>query len=239
MFLFMSGGCSCSHRFNPTSLITTITSLVASLPGAIITILPPQMEQQDVALSYDDIDSFVASAASRPELRSLTLHLTQPTLASYEPQDVEMSNSQVEQALTRLAGALTRFPGLRAFSLYVPPNNTGHHFDISQTALASIINSLPPSCASLEIDTAGLDHATGFGAPVHLCDTLRAVLPRMRHARLGLRTMCSSLFGTGTVLPHHDAAASYYPIALPNMQSLLVNCRRAWGTAPICGVVVR
>lgn len=192
------------------------------------------MEQQDVALSSDDIDGFVASAASHLELRSLTLHLTQPTLTSHERQDVETGNLQVEQALTRLAVALTRFPRLRAFSLYVPPNHTGHHFDISQTAVASIINSLPPSCVSLEIDTVGLDHATGFGAPVHLCDTLRAVLPRMRHARLSLRTMCSSLFGTGATLPHNDTTGSYHPIALPNMQSILVNCRRAWGTAPIC-----
>jgi hypothetical protein len=191
------------------------------------------MEQHDMALSYDDIDNFVTNAASNLELRSVTLHLTQPTLVSHEPQDVETGNSQVEQALTRLAGAIARLTKLRAFSLYVPPDNSGHHFDISQTALASLVESLPQSCVSLEIDTAGLDHATGFGAPVHLCETLRAVLPRMRHARLSLRTMCSSLFGTGAALPQNNAA-SYHPIALPNMQTLLVNCRRAWGTAPIC-----
>ncbi|KAK4164350.1 hypothetical protein QBC43DRAFT_334556 [Cladorrhinum sp. PSN259] len=193
------------------------------------------MEQQDIALSYEDIDNFVANAASNPELRSLTLHLTQPTLASHEPQDVEASNSQVEQALTRLAGAVARLQNLRAFSLYVPPHSTGHHFDISQTAIASLIDALPQSCMSLEIDTAGLDHATGFGIPVHLCETLRAVLPRLRHARLSLRTMCSSLFGTGAALPRNDTSSeSYNPITLPSMQGLLVNCRRAWATAPIC-----
>ncbi|KAG7290337.1 hypothetical protein NEMBOFW57_000337 [Staphylotrichum longicolle] len=194
------------------------------------------MEPQDIALSYEDIDSFVANTASYLELRSLTLHLTQPTLVSHEPQDVEASNAQVEEALTRLAGAIARLQTLRAFSLYVPPHNTGHHFDISQTAIASLIESLPQSCVSLEIDTAGLDHATGFGTPVHLCETLRAVLPQLRHARLSLRTMCSSLFGTGPALPQNlkDATASYTPISLPSMQALLVNCRRAWGTAPIC-----
>lgn len=194
------------------------------------------MEQQDIALSYEDIDSFVANTASHLELRSLTLHLTQPTLVSHEPQDVEASNARVEEALTRLAGAIARLQTLRAFSLYVPPHNTGHHFDISQTAIASLIESLPQSCVSLEIDTAGLDHATGFGTPVHLCETLRAVLPRLRHARLSLRTMCSSLFGTGAALPQkdRDATASYNPISLPSMQAFLVNCRRAWGAAPIC-----
>lgn len=195
------------------------------------------MEQQDTALSYDDIDSFVASPASHLELRSLTLKLTQPTLVSHEARDVEASNLQVEQTLTRLAGVLARLNRLRAFSLYVPPHNSGYHFEVSQTAIASIIESLPQSCVSLEIDTAGLDgNATtglGAGAPIHLCETLRTVLPRMRHARLSLRTMCSALFGTGATLPQDDTE-SYHPITLPNMESLLVNCRRAWGTAPIC-----
>ncbi|KAH6848397.1 hypothetical protein B0I37DRAFT_377526 [Chaetomium sp. MPI-CAGE-AT-0009] len=192
------------------------------------------MEQQDMALSYDDIDNFVASPASNLELRSLTLHLTQPTLLSHEPHDVETNNLQVEQTLIRLAAAIVRFNILCAFSLYVPPHNSGHDFEISQTAIASIVESLPQSCVTLEIDTAGLDHATtGFGAPIHLCETLRTVLPRMRHARLSLRTMCSSLFGTGAALPQNDAA-SYNPITLLNMQALLVNCRRAWATAPIC-----
>ncbi|KAK3292945.1 uncharacterized protein B0H64DRAFT_403144 [Chaetomium fimeti] len=194
------------------------------------------MEPQDMALLYDDIDSFVASPASNLELRSLTLRLTQTTLLSHEPQDVETNNLQVEQTLTRLAGAIAPLNRLCAFSLYVPPHNSGHHFEISQTAIASIIESLPQSCVSLEIDTAGLDHATtgpGSGAPIHLCETLRTVLPQMRYARLSLRTMCSSLFGTGAVLPQSDASP-YNPITLPNMQGLLVNCKRAWGTAPIC-----
>jgi hypothetical protein len=46
--------------------------------------------------------------------------------------------------------------------------------------------------------------------------------------------MCSSLFGTGAALPQDNAASSYNPITLLNMQTLLVNCRRAWGTAPTC-----
>ncbi|KAH6623173.1 hypothetical protein F5144DRAFT_471254, partial [Chaetomium tenue] len=110
-------------------------------------------------------------------------------------------------------------------------------FEISQTAIASIIESLPQTCVSLEIDTAGLDgHATtSLGPiPIHLCETLRAVLPRMRHVRLSLRTMCSSLFGTGAALPQNNTTSSYHPITLPNMQTLLVNCKRAWKTAPIC-----
>lgn len=196
------------------------------------------MERQDITLSYDDIDSFVASPTPNLEPRSLTLHLSQPTSLSHEPQDVETSNLQVEETLTLLAGAIARLNKLCAFSLYVPHHSTGHDFEISQTAIASIIESLPQTCVSLEIDTAGLDgHTRRAGleaAPIHLCETLRAVLPRMQHVCLSLRTMCSSLFGSGAALPQNNTASSYHRITLPNLQTLLVNCKRAWGTAPIC-----
>ncbi|KXX74112.1 hypothetical protein MMYC01_209467 [Madurella mycetomatis] len=190
------------------------------------------MDQLDISLSYEEIDAFVANAASNPSIRSLSLRLTQPALTSYQTQDIETSNLQVEQTLLRLSDAIASLEKLQSFSLTVPPNSPAHHFDISRRAIAAIIAALTDSCVNLELDTASLDHAAGFGVPVHLCDTLRNVLPRMRHVRLSLRTMCASLVGTGD-------AGSFTPISLPNMQMLLVNCRQSWGTAPICAMAAQ
>ena len=67
-------------------------------------------------------------------------------------------------------------------------------------SLAGILNSLPQSCMSLELklDTKGRDDdpLCGFfdtGASSHLCMTIRQLLPRLRHLRLRLGSICPSL----------------------------------------------
>ncbi|KAI1749016.1 hypothetical protein F4782DRAFT_514858 [Xylaria castorea] len=72
--------------------------------------------------------------------------------------------------------------------------------------IASIIDSLPESCTGLEID---IRHSSSFNpisAPTstpdmaqvhpHLCDSIRAVLPRLKHLRLRLPVLCPAIFST-------------------------------------------
>ncbi|KAK3938698.1 hypothetical protein QBC46DRAFT_355646 [Diplogelasinospora grovesii] len=133
--------------------------------------------EQDIALSYDELDACVANIASTS------------------------------------GKAVAHLDKLQSFSLHVRPNSPGFDLDISRRAIAAIIEALPESCANLEVDTGDHDHATSLfqanheGSPAHLCDTLPNLLSRMRHLRL-----------------HLPDAASFHPISLPKMRTLLVNC---------------
>lgn len=97
--------------------------------------------------------------------------------------------------------------GLRSFSLRIDKlpkgGRRGEHHSSPQGAwmrsetLARILEALPQSCTALELDTRGRedDPVCGFfatGASIHLCTSIRRVLPRLRHLCLRLGSICSS-----------------------------------------------
>jgi hypothetical protein len=57
---------------------------------------------------------------------------------------------------------------------------------------------------------------------IHVCDTLRRVLPRMQHIRIRLASMCCAMFGTEIEEP--QSSPHWEPTALPNLKSLVVSC---------------
>jgi len=63
---------------------------------------------------------------------------------------------------------------------------------ITSRVVGDILRALPPSCASLELDSGGIDDH--YGGLEHLCCTVRSILPRLRHLRLRLRRFCPNLF---------------------------------------------
>jgi hypothetical protein len=92
-------------------------------------------------------------------------------------------------------------PKLATFSLAVASGSIASDFWLPRPAIATIVASLPAACVDVEIDTQGRDFALAPGAEPHLCDVLRAALPRLRHLRLRLSVMCPALFFS------NDAAA--------------------------------
>ena len=112
--------------------------------------------------------------------------------------------------LDRLATLMkTSILSLRSFSLRIDKlpegGRRGEHHSSPQGAwmrsdtLAEILDSLPQSCTALELDTRGRDDdpVCGFfatGASLHLCTSIRQVLPRLRHLRLRLGSICKSFF---------------------------------------------
>jgi len=148
---------------------------------------------------------------------------------TFRPNDIHQRDLDV----TRLATKIRELVNLSSFSLYSPFRQAA---SISRGAIISLLEALPSSCASLELDTAGYDgrHSDRNDDEAHICDSLRAVLPRMRYARIRISTMCSAMFGFGPD-PHinnnfpdasedEDEDARFQPISLKNMRSLLVNC---------------
>lgn len=121
--------------------------------------------------------------------------------------------------------------GLMSFSLCISKfpagGRTRGHWSSPQGAwvktgtIAALLAALPLSCVNLELDTRGRedDRACGF-YPVygstHLCPTIRDLLPRLRHLRLRLGTLCSHLF-----LAPHDDGDTYTPVA--SLLSLTIN----------------
>lgn len=82
-------------------------------------------------------------------------------------------------------------------------------FCIYRCDLALIVHALPISCTNVEIDTRFkdfavkdfyVDDATLYAGihnrnpPMHLCTTIKAVLPRMKYIRLVLNTLCPEIF---------------------------------------------
>ena len=102
--------------------------------------------------------------------------------------------------------------GLVSFSLcihkFTPGGRTSKHMAgplegpqgawVKTGTIASLLTALPSSCVDLELDTRGRedDRACDF-YPVygstHLCPIVRGLLPRLRHLRLRLGTLCSHL----------------------------------------------
>ena len=121
------------------------------------------------------------------------------------PKTAEQCNS-LERLATLMKSSIL---GLRSFPLRIDKlpqsGRRGKHHSSPQGAwmrsetLARILEYLPQSCTALELDTRGRDDdpVCGFfsiGASVHLCTSIRRVLPRLTHLRLRLGSICSSFF---------------------------------------------
>ncbi|KAI1932908.1 hypothetical protein LOZ65_000515 [Ophidiomyces ophidiicola] len=135
------------------------------------------------------------------------------------------SKGELDDGLRRFSGLLSKLERLSTLSFHV---SSGFLYDISHGILLSLVQALPESCVNLEIDTHHYDVPSAAVADGHLCEQIRHILPRMRHVRLSLRYICSALIGTGPLLPcPANDAKIFSPIALPNIQNLVVSCASA------------
>ena len=157
---------------------------------------------------------------------SLHLHTIWPKHEDYEqlqenpqswPRGANPKTAAQMDCLDRLATLMKRsMLGLRSFSLRIDKlpegGRSGEHCNSPQSAwmrsgsLAGILSSLPQSCTALELDTKGRDDdpVYGFfdrGASSHLCISIGQLLPRLRHLRLRLGSICPSFLCVQT---HED-----------------------------------
>ncbi|CAI4220048.1 unnamed protein product [Parascedosporium putredinis] len=159
-------------------------------------------------------------------VRSLTVHVSAPPRMRYSS-GAQMCNARDQRDLemAMLSEKLGGLVNLASFSLHAPFREVA---SVTRRAVIALLENLPSSCTCLEIDTADSDDRLQ-GESLHVCESLRAVLPRMRFARIRTSAMCCAMFGNGPD-PNRDPGteddgqASFRPIALPHMESLLVNC---------------
>ncbi|KAK6192911.1 hypothetical protein LQW54_013003 [Pestalotiopsis sp. IQ-011] len=175
---------------------------------------------EDVILDQQRLAKFVERCADT-RVRSLTVVMNAVSVDPYDPSQAN------EIALARLAGLAqlcTCVKGMRPAALSISvdlpfPYTAAHE-------VACIVECLPTFCTSLEIK---LSHGSCISPPLtalsrspHLCDSIRRILPQLRHLRLCLPVLCPALFSSissdGQGQDQHCQA-----VCAPLLQTCLVN----------------
>lgn len=159
------------------------------------------------------LDTF---AYTSRQIRSLTLVME---AVRVNPYDYTLAIEEITTRLNVLQRLSTHIEKMGLISLSISID-LPYPYTPSRE-LASIISHLPNSCICLDID----GNRNGLIARVdasrlpssHLCDSIRAVLPRLRHFRVRYPQVCSALFGTEL-----DNRA-FEAVRAPNLRSCLIN----------------
>lgn len=212
----------------------------------------------DIRLTNSNLDSFIQNFArsNGPQVKSLTILIystfapgsglaERPPSTVEEAEDAKGEGSAETQRLwlrlQLLLEKIKEMTNLSMFSFVVAPDSLRDGFWIPSQIVGAMIDSLPASCQSLEVDTKGRDYPRPKSA--HLCNAIRNLLPQLKYVRLHLRAMCQALFGTGPAPGPHRPFKNkfeYTSVDAPNLQVLLVNCLAGHlyrSQARICGPV--
>lgn len=107
---------------------------------------------------------------------------------------------------------------------------------MKSSIIARLLGALPQSCIDLELDTQGRDddprcHFHPKFGSAHLYDTIRILLPRLRHLRLRLGSLCPDFFS-------HTANGVRSSITALQLESMLVNLKngRLFDPPRVCKV---
>lgn len=179
----------------------------------------------NIVLKHSNIARFIRqfNIIYRPLVQWLTLR--------FDPDDFSDGDKRVLLLfnIDKLSEIIGRLSRLSSFSFCLSNCRFASKGRLSHDTLITLLDALPESVVNLEIDTGGVD-ALSIRQDLHLCSTIRRLLPRMKHVRLRLHYMCSSLFGEGNRIPRPDIVPlrrlnePFRPIAVPNLQTLVINC---------------
>ena len=123
--------------------------------------------------------------------------------------------------LQSLAVAINKMTMLSTFSFAVSrPASPTLDCKLPSGILAALVQSLPPRCVDLELDTRG--HDTLSPRSVHLCNHLRELLPRLRTFRIRLAYLCPLIFAAS--FNTLEDLSSLTPVVAPFLQVAVVNC---------------
>lgn len=139
-------------------------------------------------------------------------------------------HSRLTARLTSLTPLLSRMRRLAVFSLFA-----SKHCTIATEAVHHLLDSLPPSCTCLELETrAGEQPSAGLrgsgitadcGPPgAHVCTLLRGMLPRLAHVKIHLGSLCRAVLLDGQGDQDGAAADSdtSVPCSMPNLRSMMI-----------------
>jgi hypothetical protein len=170
-----------------------------------------------VVLNNDTLQNFVENHANSTHqlsfVRSMTLHIQvitslhpseydNDTFESYKLHGSPKSrtlNQNIEQFSNLI---LAKLMSLESFSLFVDApaldearqriNRFDIGFWLDMSVLGHLLRSLPASCTSLELETSGTDWSPRPESH-HLCLDIRSIMPRLRHIKLRIYSLCSKI----------------------------------------------
>ncbi|KAL1871467.1 hypothetical protein Plec18167_007026 [Paecilomyces lecythidis] len=142
----------------------------------------------------------------------------------------------LRSGLEKLPSRLVNMINLQCFSLFSPYTlPTGQW--IPQLSIASILDSLPQTCVSLEVDVRSTyDRCSAENnEQAHLCTPVRRLLPQLRFLRLSLPEICPEAFGRGFDSAQPSIVATdFKPTKVPCLEQCLVKV-----ADPVTGAMVR
>jgi hypothetical protein len=170
-----------------------------------------------VVLDNDTLQKFIekyTNAADKLKIvRSVTLHIQ--VISSLPPSEYDadtlelykLHGSPKSRTLNQNIGQfsnsiLPKLSSLESFSFFVDapaldearqrinPWDIGFWLDIS--VLGHLLRSLPTSCSSLELESSGTDWSPRPESH-HLCPDIWYILPRLRHLKLRIHSLCSQI----------------------------------------------
>ncbi|KAI0015404.1 hypothetical protein F4780DRAFT_764206 [Xylariomycetidae sp. FL0641] len=190
----------------------------------------------DVVLDERRLARFVLQRVDTP-IRSLTVEMGPITVRGYDHM-----TPRAESALSRLARL--RELGTRVQQMQFATLSLSVDLTFPFTAareVAFILERLPTSCTSLEVKLTHRDTIPAIpigafknGSPyrqTHLCETIRTLLPRLRHLRVCLPVLCPALLSAGLHAVRAPSLRTCVINLAPREPGLVV--RGGW-TAP-CG----
>jgi hypothetical protein len=170
-----------------------------------------------VVLDNDTLAKFTEHRTNASDklkvVRSVTLHIQ--VIASLHPSEYDADTIELytlygspksrtlNQNIGRFSNLiLPKLSSLRSFSIFVDapaldearqrinPWDIGFWLDIA--VLGHLLRSLPASCSSLELETSGTDWSPRAESH-HLCPDIWYILPRLRHLKLRIHSLCSQV----------------------------------------------
>jgi hypothetical protein len=170
-----------------------------------------------VVLDNDTLQKFIESNVNATDnlngVRSVTLHvqvISSLTPSEYDANTLEIyklhgapNSRTLNQNIGQFSNLiLPKLSSLESFSLFVdaPALDEARQritrFDIgfwlNISVLGHLLRSLPASCTSLELDTSGTDWSPRPESH-HLCSDIWYILPRLRHLKLRIHSLCSQI----------------------------------------------
>jgi hypothetical protein len=121
----------------------------------------------------------------------------------YRHPDVNKACRQLNSTLKELASILPLMIRLKTFSFYIHCQDIlrrSPSTKISRLALRVVVNALPKSVESLEIDTKWCDQALDGEFDEHLCHAIAQRVPSLAHLRVRLESMCPKIIAASEAL---------------------------------------
>ncbi|KAI1207553.1 uncharacterized protein F4807DRAFT_181981 [Annulohypoxylon truncatum] len=174
-----------------------------------------------LVLTVDTLSSFVRCSSKSRDALVETLTLRVNPARSAETED---AIRQLRSDLRELAPRVGNMVNLRVFSLYAPSKLPSSRW-VPDASIAAVLDSLPRSCVGLELSARYLRHPGSVEEDegVHLCASIRKILPRLRFLRLNLSRLCPEAFGIGfDPAKQPDPPEAFEPVAAPHLEQCLI-----------------